>query len=482
MRYPMRKAISLVVVLALLWAPAPSLACCDGFWSCAAAVASGGLTCAIEALLNSVKQMKQDVDNLRAKIDDNLKKISEATKGGVLDAGDGLKQAATDARVKYDQALADAQKIQKEVERKQSLAHPAGLPGGALGAAGATTGGATARVPTPKGGTQMIGVGPAPGAAIAGGGSSPGGALRFDQPCSDAEALSSLRRASEQLQKEQKVIVGQVQNAHANADTANKQAVSAADVAKGIAAKALVAPLLDLRGMLDDLILHPGHLFNPAAIVEAAVKRVTDAIGTEFDRMTAAIVADAHKSLEESRLRAQEAEKLAGAASKVANVMGEVQKSQSKANCDKLASLVPAPGTSFTVHLASVQPGLLLASPRTSASALNKVSAGKARATSLATGASSALSTRWGDVKNKQAAALKPTPVPGAEANLKSQTDALYRGLTKTQAAAKKTELLAEARRRFANDPAMLKKMLDLINRESDLRIRALSAPAPVLR
>lgn len=482
MRYPMRKAISLVVALALLGAPAPSLACCDGVLSCAAAIASGGLTCAIEGLLDSVKQLRQDVDNLRAKIDDDLKQISEATKGGVHDVGDGLKQAATDASVKYDQALAEAQKIQKEAERQQSAPHPASLPGGAFGAAAGTTGGAIARTPTPKGGTLMIAGGPAPVAPVGGGSASPGGAGRFEVPCDDATALSSLLRASQQLQKEQKVMADQVQKAHANADTANKQAESAADVAKGIAAKSLVAPLVDLKGMLDDLILHPSHLFNPAAVVEAAVKRVTDAIGTEFDRMTAAIVADANKSLEESRLYAQEAEKMAAAASAVANVMGEVQKSKSKANCDKLAALVPAPGILITVHLSSAQPGLLLASSRTSASALNKVGAGHARAASLATGASAGLSTRLGDVKKKQAAALKPTPVPGADASLKSYTDAMFRGLSRSEGTAKKNELLAEARRRFANDPAILKKILDLIGRESDLRIRALSLPAPALR
>lgn len=482
MRYTMRKGISFIVALALLGAPAPSLACCDGVLSCAAAIASGGLTCAIEALLDSVKQMKQDVENLRAKIDDDLKKISEATKGGVHDVGDGFKGAAMDAGVKYGQALAEAQKIEKEAERQQSVAHP-GVAGGAFGAAGGITGGAIAPAATPKGSTQKIGGGSALGPA-AGGASIPavGGAGHFNQPCDDAEALSALRRASEQLLKEQKVMEAQVKEAHANADTANKQAESAGDVAKKIAADALVAPLLDLRGMLDDLILHPTHLLNPAAIVEAAVKRVTDAIGTEFDRMTAAIVADAKKSLEESRLRAQEAEKMAGAASTITGVMGELQKSRSKANCDKLAKLVPAPGTSFTVHLASAQPGLLLASPRTAVSTLSKVGAGHARATSLATGASAGLSTRLGDVKKKQAAALKPTPVPGADASFKSYTDAMFRGLSRSQGTAKKTELLAEARRRFANDPAMLRKVLDLINRESDLRIRALAVPAPVLR
>ncbi|MGA7992182.1 MAG: hypothetical protein WCC53_12155, partial [Thermoanaerobaculia bacterium] len=330
--------------------------------------------------------------------------------------------------------------------------------------------------------SQAIAGGPALGPSAGGGSASTGGVARFDQPCDDATALAGLRRASEQLQKEQKVAMAEAQKAHENANLAARQAESAAEVGEMIAAKALVVPLLDLAGLLDDLIHHPDHLFNPVAIVEAGVRRVTDAIGTEFDRMTAAIVADANKSLEESRLRAQQAEKLAAAASKVANTMGEVQKSQTKANCDKLASLVPPTGTPITIHFASVQPGFLQTTSHTSASALSRVGAGKVKAASLATGASSALSTRLRDVVNKQQVAFKPTPVPGAAASFKSYTDAMFRGLTPSQAAAKKNELLAEARRRYANDPAMLQKMTALIGSESDVRIRAISAPAPVLR
>jgi|SRR5450759_372185 hypothetical protein len=54
--------------------------------------------------------------------------------------------------------------------------------------------------------------------------------------------------------------------------------------------------------------------------------------------------------------------------------------------------------------------------------------------------------------------------VPGAEEKFKQKFEAMFRGLTKAQADAKKNELLAEARRRFGDDAKTLSQTQNLIN------------------
>lgn len=468
MKIPLRTALPAILAAALLAARGPVSACCESLLSCAAAVATGGLSCAVEALLNSVRQMKRDVDDLRAKIDADEKRMVGAQLAAIHDVQVALARADQVLRDGFEALFREAEKIRDRAEARSRP--PAQLATGAGAGVGAGGSIALAPSPTPKGGSRSSVAPP----ALGGAGTRPGATARFDPPCDDSTAIANLRRALEQLKKEKAVLVAELEKLGAAAAGAEVAAIEAATKAKAIADLALLAPLAALSGMLDDLLHHPEHLFNPAAIVEASVRGVTEKIGSEFDRMTAAIERGADPSLEEGRRRAQNAERIEAAAARVLKAMADLEKSQTKANCDKLAALLPPQAGSLVTHLAAVEPAALQSTSRTATGALLRARPGNLKAGPATLDAASKLTASTRAFVGTQKIALKPTPVPGADGSFKSHMDAQFRGLSKSQGTAKKNELLAEARRAWANDPGTLQKTLELLTRESDARIRSL--------
>lgn len=468
MKVPLRTTLPAILAASLFAASGPASACCESLLSCAAAIATGGLSCAVEALLNSVKRMKQDVDDLRAKIDADEKRMVGAQLAAIHEVKVALVRADQVLKEGFEALDREAEKIKERVEARSRP--PAHLATG--GAAGVGAGGsiALAPSPTPKGGSRSSIAPP----ALGGAGTRPGATARFDPPCDDSTALANLRRALEQLKKEKAALVGELEKLAAAAAGAEFAAAEAATKAKAVADLALLAPLAALSGTLDDLIHHPEHLFNPAAMVEASVRSVTEKIGSELDKMTASIERGAEPSLEEGRRRAQNAERIEAAAARVLKAMADLEKSQTKANCDRLAALLPPPAGSLVAHLAAVEPAALQTNSRTATNALLRARPGNLKAGQATLEAASKLTASTRAFVGTQQIALKPTPVPGADGSFKSHMDTQFRGLSKSQGTAKKNELLADVRRVYANDPKTLGRTVDFLTRESDARIRAL--------
>src|SRR5664279_3807902 len=106
MKYAFRALLAVVLVVSLTAGPVAT-ACCDDFWSCAGAVLSGGLTCAIENLVNSIKTMVHNIETLVNSINRNVGEVTGAALAGVKAAGDDLRGLVQGAE---NDALAAARK------------------------------------------------------------------------------------------------------------------------------------------------------------------------------------------------------------------------------------------------------------------------------------------------------------------------------------------------------------------------------------
>src|SRR5664279_1860257 len=94
-----------VAILALLPLAMPLRACCDDFWSCCAAVATGGLSCVIENLVNSVRSMIQNVQNLVNTIAQQASDIVNLAKNELGGAANDLRNLASQAENDFNGAI-----------------------------------------------------------------------------------------------------------------------------------------------------------------------------------------------------------------------------------------------------------------------------------------------------------------------------------------------------------------------------------------
>jgi hypothetical protein len=461
MKRGFRVLVALVLSTALFLPASPALACCedDDFWCWAAAVATGGVSCAVENLINSIKDLIRDVNTLARTISTDIEKVRQAGVGGVQGTGDDLKNLAQQAQNEYSDARRRAENAKDAEDRPASQANQ--IAAGGLGAA--STGGASQMA----GGSGLSGGSSAKGGSGAGGLSS--GVAQLQPASADPKALKdAMNRGQGQVSEQQGLMDKTAAEARSHAENAKSQAVNAADVAGKIAMDVLLAPLSDLAGMLTDLVKHPDRLFNPAALVDDQVKRVTAAIDSELNKLADAIARDSKASLDASSQKAKDAGDTSSAAKAIADQMEKLHKSRTQADLDRLNAMLPRPSVGLLQHFAAPALFASLAPRRDLVSkAFLKAGAGKSKSMEVAGGLNSKLKTSWNGLQKQHQAVLHPVPVPGAEEKFKQKFEAMFKGLTKAQADAKRNELLAEARRRFAGNPKALSQTQSLINQRA---------------
>src|SRR5260221_8228587 len=88
--------------------------CCDDFWSCGAAFLSGGLTCQIQGIIDTVNSMKQLVENLANTLRTQTNTIVGQARQAVNDTTNDLRQLR-------EKAVAD---LQKHAEQAHDIATP----------------------------------------------------------------------------------------------------------------------------------------------------------------------------------------------------------------------------------------------------------------------------------------------------------------------------------------------------------------------
>ena len=288
--------------------------------------------------------------------------------------------------------------------------------------------------------------------------------------------MIDLLRAGEAEARKQKLLAQEkAAFVRAKADAAENAVRSKFDFAAGMANDILIRPLTDLGSMLGDLVRHPDRLFNPVNIVNDLVTRITNNIAQTMNDMTDELVRDANAALGLAREPAHIAQDTAAAAKHLVAEMDLLEKNRMKTNCDKVRSLLPRPNISLAVHFQTA--GVAIDSSKHTqlvSRALLKTDAGKIKGQAFASSTKTSLNHDWSALATKHAALQHPVLLPGAQNSLKQHEDAMFRGMNANQINGKKPELVAEARRRFANDPKTLQKVLEYLDKTIDTRVKAI--------
>ena len=452
-----------VAILALLPLAMPLRACCDDFWSCCAAVATGGLSCVIENLVNSVRSMIQNVQNLVNTIAQQASDIVNLAKNELGGAANDLRNLASQAENDINGAIRLGQSI-VDTESRPAVAVVA--KSGALATSATTSKGITT-------GTAIKPSGPP--APLGAGATSAALPMQGDPK----DIKDALNRANSALSGMRPGVANPVNSVRQFANQAEQQALAAASSAGNIAESVLLAPLRTLGSMLTDLVTHPERIFDPSRIVDDAITSVNDQIINTMNQVHDAVMSQAKASLDLAHQPIQDALGGSDASKKIADAMDKLHKQRTKGALDALNSLIPRapmPTAQFITHVSAfTHPSGIVAidlSARNTKVAVpfNRLAASKLTAKTMGTQMGSRLKKPWQDFKRLQAAPVKP--IPEAKPKMDAELERRFAGKTPQQADAEKRTLIAEARSRFASDPKTLDKVMIIIEGHPAIRSR----------
>ncbi len=460
-------ALATVALVSLFPLAAPLRACCDDFWSCAAAVATGGLSCEVENLINSIKNLIQNVAKLVSTLASQTADVVNLAKTELDGAANDLRNLASQAESDFNNAAQTAQSIVNEASRPQMLAPQAV---GAFAGVGAATsrpgagGTATSRPapPQPIGGSSVNRVG---------GAAAPVAAMRLDLPVSPQEVLGALRRAQQAVDGLRPDVLQPVNQVRQFATQAGQQVAAAASSAANIAQTALLAPLQTLGNMLTDLVNHPERIFDPSKIVDDAITQITNQVVTTMTQVHDAVMQQAKGTLDLAQKPLQDALDRASVAKKIVDAMQRLQRARSKPALDALNAVVPRQPMDARMLVSQVAAAthasgitaLNLGQHHTMVLApFNRIAASRLTAQTVGTQMGMKLKGPWLQFKRIQA--TPPTVDPATRSRVDADLARRFAGKSPAEAVAEKQALLNEARVRFAKDPQTLRKIETMLN------------------
>jgi hypothetical protein len=424
--------------------------CCDDFWSCAAAVATGGLSCQIQAIVDTVKTLSQVVVNLFNDLTSRSAEIVNDARNAVTQAAADVSQIGSQAASELATAANRAHTIASPLPMAVAPAiGPGVVPRGiALQEAPMRTGGATAPASFGGGGVAL-----AP-AALA-------------KPADPAVVKSALQRADayvQDLKSKQDSMGREVMVAGNSALNALGRHVQ---VAQQMAVDTAIEPLRLLRDSLMDLLAHPERIFDPSAQIDADIIRISNEVTAMLDRMTNEITTEANAQLDTSRAIVQQMQDQAAAGSSIADSMQKLAHSRSQPDLDALAHLVPnlvpsptAPPGLRELHGVVLPVGIMgrhdlvvAALARAQPQNLTVVTGHKAAVADIA--------TRWAGIKAQAKVAARVDPAHAQRVD--QELSMRFRGKSPAEIQKQKQMLIEEARKRFAGDPKTLQKLVQYI-------------------
>ncbi len=471
MKQRIRRLIAVASLALLLPLAMPVRACCDDAWSCFAAFATGGLSCAIENLVNSVRSMIQNVDNLVRTLAQQAADIVNLARAELGGAANDLRNLASQAENDFNGALHLAQTVVDEESKPMTMkVAPAGFavrnaatslatlpPGtGTPGTAASRTGVAGSKALPPGPGISPPGVA--------------GATLAVNLPADPKDILDAVKRAQAALAALHPEVTNPLNSVRQFAGQAEQQALAAAASAGRIAESVLLAPLRTLGTVLQDLVSHPERIFDPSRIVDDAITSVNDQVINTMNQVHDAVMSQAKATLDLARKPIQDALDRSAVSKKVAGAMNKLHQQRNRGSLDALNGLIPhasLPSHQLVLHMAAFTHVSGISAVDLSvhnakiAVPFNRLTASKLTAKTMGTQMGARLKKPWLDFKRLQAAPVQP--IPEAKQRVDAEFQRRFAGKSPREAEAEKRAMLAEARTRFAKDPATLQKVLTLI-------------------
>ena len=449
-------AFSGVLIVLSLLQPCFVAACCNDFWSCAAAIATGGVSCAIEDFINTVKTMIASVQTLQATITKDVNDVIAASKQAVATVASDLTKLVQMAQNDFNAALASAQQLSNTVQAQTAATNASAI---------------------------------------------------------DAKLRETLPRAKAEIENLRPAVMGNADIVRQAAATAQTQVQAQVQAANNLAQAALAAPLQSVMDILNNLLAHPEQIMDPHALVDSIILSVTVKMAAIMDTMTNMLINNANATLEDARMPAQLAMDQAARAKQIFQAMQLANSQRNQGGIDMLLALLPAQPvtTGFAPTTGTMAGGstTIVGTPAGNAGsgssaaggagagirarnvisipahqkmtgdALSKIGTARSQGQVLAAKWKASLDRSWADLKNKHESVLHPVLPAGANNSLKTFGDSMLANLDRAQLEANRGKLIAEARRRFATDPRTLAKVELLLGQEIDRRQAVLPKVPP---
>jgi hypothetical protein len=442
----MRRRIlaALIVTGALGATPIARADCCNDALSCLGAVLSAGLSCQVQAIIDTVKTLQTVVGNLLADLTSRAAELVNDARGSVSQAASDMAQIGSQA----------AQDLAAAASRSYAIAHPSlSLAPAPVRLAGSPAPGAPAAAPP----SLTAQAGPATPPLTR-----PPGTV-FVQPADPAAVKSALQRADayvQDLKAKQDAMAGEVSTAQG---TVAGMLARHVQVAQQMMTAAALEPLRLMGQSLADLLAHPERIFDPSAQIDADVQRIANDIAGLLDRMVGEIVTEANGKLDSVRPAVQQMQDQAQAGQQIADLMDRLARAGTQGDLDALNRAVPTPttgiraslrGAILPVGIMSSHQGLVAALARSQPQNLVVVSRHKASISDIG--------AKWASVKALAKAA--PPPVDTTyQQRVDQELSARFRGKSAAEIQRQKQQLVEDAKSRFAGDPKTLQKVLAYI-------------------
>ena len=277
--------IALVLVLCATLTAAPAIACCDDFWSCAEAVATAGLSCAVEAAINALRALIANVRSVRDQHSQEFEKglVEIQRECDALKAKLALLAAKTKADMDKIQKEADsivgedAARLTTYISEKQpNLQTTFATPTPAVGGARLDKSKVLSRTPTPT--PKAVGAGSSPLGASHGTGLVSASKQSLVTLTPDAhETMKDLRNEIADLHKKTAELMKQIIAKQAQAEGLQ---VAAAEQARKVFAGSFLTRVENLLGSLERALSHPFDIGN---LVSASAS-LLDGLISGYDR------------------------------------------------------------------------------------------------------------------------------------------------------------------------------------------------------
>jgi hypothetical protein len=411
-----------------------SIDCCSDPLSCIATIATGGMSCAIQDFINTVKTVIDSVKALQDTITKDIQEIITASKQAVDAAGADLNKLGQMAKSDLDNAVASAQQISSAFQAQNPAATAATV--------------------------------------------------------DSTKALDALLRGQTEINKLKPPLQLNTDAVQQAAMTAKAQVDSQVKAATDLATTILLTPLQSILGILNSLLQHPEQIMDPHALVDGIILTVTAQMQTTLNTITDMLVKNANATLDAVRPKAQAAMDQAFRGRQIAQAMQLLAAVRTQAALDQLNALLPLQAVTSVAPTTGTMAGGPLytgtpagntqvavsnpASLKSSSDALAKIGLVRTKSQALVPKWRSALQRDWDNLKAKQQAVLHPVLAAGIDNAAKSQFDSLLANQDRTRLEASRVRLVAEAKRRFASDPQTLAKVEQLLGQEIDRRIAIL--------
>jgi hypothetical protein len=498
----------LLLVVVAAGATSPALAdCCSSFWDCAATIVTEGVSCEVETIIDTIKTLVTEVNNFsnditgttsateraaRAYVSNTITLMQSQSQQGDSDLTTALSQ--TQALYKEENAIIPLRSATGVSQNLQAVA-PAAItapprPQTAQMANRNLSGGAPASM-TAQRSQAMTATG------AAGNGAQQTGILTATtQVAGTAQVIAAphgtyadaFARAVKQLtvlKSAGDTDLSKVNQYLAQAQSSEGPGVAAADTIMG----AMNSPITAIESQLSSMLTHPLDAFDPSSIVDDMEKTITSGMSSNIQQMVNDITVGptqqfnaAQPTFDDLLARAESAQQLAAA-------VADLYRLRTTAAANALYALLPKIEYAGVTTKATAPGNVAANFGQRQSYALISANNAAAKQKLLAVTPPASLARihtlvlQFKQQRSKGKSPLAQALMVNYRSNFSSQLNTYFSGKSPAAAASQRDQLIAQARTRYAGDPATGNGVIALLNSEAAKRgvtTNAASTVAPL--